>query len=68
MFTAAEQTNKRYCVQDAINAAKARLNANHPGVAMCMNPVGRYNVTDKITLAELNEIQDDLYGESVMRA
>lgn len=61
VFTLSEQRDAKYTVQDAVLAARAVLGTT----AMCMNAVSRLERTKKITLMELNHIQEQLVSDSL---
>jgi hypothetical protein len=52
IYTESER-QKKYTVQDAVNAAKARV-----GGSICVNEVSGMRMDTKISLKELNEIAD----------
>jgi hypothetical protein len=60
MYTRSEQTVKKYTVRDAVKAAEVRLK----GVPLCVNALKRRSYDDKITLAELNDLADQMVDES----
>lgn len=60
MFTERERTERKYTIQDAVNAARARLD----GIPMCVDTIKGLDLTKKITLVELNEIADSLVLDS----
>lgn len=60
IYTKSELTVKKYTVQDAIVSAHKRLR----GVPVCTDKIRYRDRSEMITLAELNQIADDLVGDS----
>lgn len=59
IFTYAEQTAKRYTVQQAVDAAKALQ-----GGAVCVTSLHGRPMGERITLVELNEISDRIIDDT----
>lgn len=59
-YTKSELTVKKYTVQDAIASAHRRLR----GVPLCLDKLRHRDRSEMITLAELNQLADDLVDDS----
>ncbi len=60
IYTKSEKTVKKYTVGQAVESAKRRLK----GKEYCCNCVSNRNLTDKITLEELNNISDQIVWDT----
>lgn len=60
IYTKSERTVKKYTVGDAVESAKRALK----GESMCMNAVGNRELSEKITLEELNNIKEQIVSDS----
>ena len=60
IYTKSERTVKKYTVGDAVESARRALK----GVPMCMNAIRKMELSDKITLEELNNIRTQLIDDS----
>ncbi len=67
LFTYAEKTQKKYTVQDAINAAKTIIFQKHKHKNISTNPLRKLGIEpdDKITLLELNYVSDKLVDDTL---
>lgn len=61
IYTHSEQTQKKYTVEDAVNAAGIILREK----GKAMNRTTQRNLEEKITLVELNNISDDIVQDSL---
>lgn len=65
IFTDAENKEKKYTVKQAIDAARARLGALGVGkYELTDRTIRSRSQSDRITLAELNSIADQLVDDS----
>ena len=60
IYTKSEMTVKKYTVGQAVESAKRRLK----GAQMCVNALRGWELSDKITLEQLNTIADQLISDS----
>lgn len=60
VYTRSERTDKKYTIGQAVESAKRRLN----GKPMCSNAVWGEDYSTLITLERLNEISDEIVGDS----
>lgn len=56
IWTKSEQTDKKYKIEQAITAAKAKAN----GASICLDSIKDRNLNELITLEKLNQIVDDI--------
>ena len=59
-FTLSERTDKKYTVGQAVASAKRRLK----GRSYCMNAISGRDLSEKITLEELNRISDAIVDDT----
>lgn len=63
-YTEKERTEKKYTVNDAVNAATTILRAK--GIkGTCMDKVRGYSMDDKITLEKLNQISEAVIDDTM---
>lgn len=60
IYTKSEKTVKKYTVGQAVESARRRLKGNE----YCSNCISSRNLTDKITLEELNNISDQIVWDT----
>lgn len=62
IYTKSERTEKKYTVYQAVQSARRRLG---PKRGLCVNALNGLPDCHKITLEELNELQDKMYWDSL---
>lgn len=72
VFTRSEINEKKHTVADAITAAQVIINGKitkpHRRLEVCLDALSGRSLAEKITMLELNRIQDHLVTETLYRA
>lgn len=72
VFTRSEINDQKYCVADAVQAAKVILEAKRlprqPAIEVKLSALNGRSLDEKISIYELNRIQDHLVTESLYGA
>lgn len=63
IYTKSETTVKKYTVGQAFESAKRYLKTKGYS-SFCTNAISKYDLSDKITLAELNKIRDQIIDDT----
>lgn len=65
VFTHSERTVLKYTVGGALASAKRRLEQKRCRHAICTNAIGARQLSEKITLVELNRISDRIFDDTM---
>lgn len=56
IFTLSERTEKKYTIQDAMDAARALLKDKYRCHSLCINSISHRDLQEKITMLTVNEL------------